>query len=334
MLTLLREDQLAGRFRVLKSKAVDVIIAVPFWGKGAVKMLGLGRGQRARLLCNLTSTACNPYVIEELKTFKSLKIRSNPRLHAKIYASQSFAIVGSSNASKRGLTIEGEMPNGWIEVNVLSDDGQLIKSAVALFEEVWKSKETVRINRKNLREAKVRWNNRPRPVPQLGSKNMTLLGACRQNPEAFSAVFVAAYDDPLGPKAKERVAELKKNARRPGLGDGDFRRAWGYQFDGAGKPIEGNWLIDLDCKNPAKPRVWGCCQMTGLQLKVPGEGDVAIAIRRPVQLDGMAKPFQLSSADKQALIAISHRILKQTEAVVPLNKVVKMIDGANGRKKL
>jgi hypothetical protein len=72
MLELLREHDLPHRFRALKKKAAEVTIAVPFWGDGAVQMLGLGTIHKGRVLCNLTSSACNPYVIDKLKGLKGM----------------------------------------------------------------------------------------------------------------------------------------------------------------------------------------------------------------------------------------------------------------------
>jgi hypothetical protein len=188
---------------------------------------------------------------------------------------------------------------------VLTDDKDLVSNAIRLFEEIWASKETVRISTTNLQEAKTRWDNRPRPAPQA-----------------------IAYTEPLGPKGKKRLADLRKEARppNPGFAAGDFRNAWAYQFDERIK--SGSWLVDLDCKNPAKPKVWGCSQMTGLSLKVPGENDLAIAVRRPVHPLGIPRPLRLSSAEKQALMANSRRIVQQPESVVPLIKAVRIIDRA------
>lgn len=321
MLEFLREDELAPRFRALTKKAAEVIIAVPFWGDGAVKMLGLKKG---RVLCNLASTACNPYVIEKLKELRQIKVRSNPRLHAKIYATRTFVIIGSSNASKRGLTIEGEMSDHWIEANVLSDDQRLVSETISLFEEIWKSQETVPVNATRLREAKHRWDNRPRPLLLGRAKATTLLEACRKNPELFSSVFVAAYEEPLGQKGEQLLSDLRKRARPPerGLKARDLRNAWGYQLGKRIKP--GSWLVDLDCRNPDRPRVWGCCQ-TVFSLKVRGEPDLEIANRGVVQLPGLP-PLRVSSAEKRALIANSRRILKHPDSFVPLVKVVDIID--------
>lgn len=63
MLELLREDALGPRFRRLRDRRAQSVIAVPYWGKGAVKGLGLARAQSVRIICNLDSDGCNPYVV-------------------------------------------------------------------------------------------------------------------------------------------------------------------------------------------------------------------------------------------------------------------------------
>src|SRR3984893_9737442 len=137
------------------------IVAVPFWGKGALTMLGIGGGQQSQIACNLQISACNPYVIEDLKNAQGVTVRSHPRLHAKIYATNKFAIIGSSNASSNGLAIEGP-PESWIEANVISDDPATVRSAFALFQEIWDSPETSKITSAALTEAKKLWDNRPK----------------------------------------------------------------------------------------------------------------------------------------------------------------------------
>src|SRR4051812_16745180 len=97
-LELLREHQLAPAFRKALKAAGEGVIAVPFWGKGAAKLLGLDSEGDVRVICNLDQPGCNPYVIEALRDLK-IKVKTHPRLHAKIYATEALAIVGSSNAS-------------------------------------------------------------------------------------------------------------------------------------------------------------------------------------------------------------------------------------------
>jgi hypothetical protein len=52
MLELVREYDVAKRFRKLKKSAPKSIVAVPFWGKGALTLLGIGGGQKSQIVCN------------------------------------------------------------------------------------------------------------------------------------------------------------------------------------------------------------------------------------------------------------------------------------------
>jgi hypothetical protein len=49
MLELVREYDVAKRFRKLKKSAPKSIVAVPFWGKGALTLLGIGGGQKSQI---------------------------------------------------------------------------------------------------------------------------------------------------------------------------------------------------------------------------------------------------------------------------------------------
>ncbi len=122
------------------------MVAVPFWGKGAIKSLGFAPGLKARVVCNLASVAVyNPWVIDELRKLKGIQVRSHPRLHAKLYAANGFVIVGSSNASANGLALEGREVSGWIEANILTDDEDVVRDVQIFFEEIWESDETTRV---------------------------------------------------------------------------------------------------------------------------------------------------------------------------------------------
>jgi hypothetical protein len=253
MLEMLREHQIGPRFRALmigaqKAKGAPIaLIAVPFWGKDAIKILGLGRRENVRIICNLNSTACNPHVIENLKKVKGVSIRSHARLHAKIYAGPKFVIVGSSNASTNGLTEEGDAALGWIEANLATDNLKVVQLVRKLFEELWNSGETTPIDASALSRAKIAYKNRPR--------NNRLANG------------------------KQKFASLKKGMVGPtkNLTAADFRKAWAYQFSNV-LPKD-SWIIDLDCIKSEYFRVRGCAQVTGLQLKVRGEEDLMLALR-------------------------------------------------------
>jgi len=329
MLKLLRESEVAPQFRKLRKTSDETMLAVPFWGKGAIKTLGLRSRQNVRVICNLGSGACNPHVIADLKKLKGVEVRTHPRLHAKIYATKNFSIVGSSNASTNGLTVEGEALKGWIEANVLSDDPELVQSTLDLFDEIWRSDETKNVSRAALLEAQTAWDNRPKPPARPTAR--TLLAACRENPELFASVYIAAYDEPLGPDGKQALAKVRAEAvPTPGLGVSDFRKAWGYQFQEIFTP--GSWVVDLDCRNPDKPKVWGCARIPtpSLRLKVKGEHDLTLAVQMPVTLNGTSRQYRLSPEEKNALIEHAGHIFKHAnDGLLPLSEVIRIIDKAN-----
>jgi hypothetical protein len=112
MLELLREYDVATRFRALRGNGANCFIAAPFWGNGAPELLEVTRG--SQIICNLESPGCNPNVVRALRDTPGVLLRSHPQLHAKIYATNNFVIVGSSNASTKGLGANGV---AWIEAN-------------------------------------------------------------------------------------------------------------------------------------------------------------------------------------------------------------------------
>jgi hypothetical protein len=326
MLALLREDDLPGKFRSLKKAASETLIAVPFWGTGAIGALGLNRGT-SRVICNLSSGACNPYEIEDLEKLDGITVRTNSRLHAKIYTAKGFAIIGSSNASTNGLAIAGDVSTGWIEANVLTKEPGLVKETCGLFETIWDSDETKPISVSQLNKAKIAWDNRPRSKPSVTAT--TLLAACREQPELFGSVFVVAYDEDLSRKAKRKLTSLTRQAKgSAGIDNADFRKAWGYQFEE--RIASGTWLVDLDCRKPSRPRVWGSAQVqTPPSVLIVGakELDVTIALHRPVQLTGSQRILSISSKEKHELIANAKMILKYKKSeLVPLVEAVRIID--------
>jgi PLD-like domain len=241
-------------------------------------------------------------------------VRSHPRLHAKIYATDKFAIIGSSNASSNGLAIEGQ-PESWIEANVISDDPAIVGSAFALFQEIWDSPETSKITNAALTEAKKLWDNRPKQ-PRVTATS--LLAACREQPELFEAVYLAVYDEGLGPEGSRKLKDFKKSQR-----ENDIRNAWGYQFE----VPEGAWLIDFDCiRNPI---VHGYARVTSplVAFEADGEPDLVIAIKQRAIISDSLHSFKLSRSEKLAVIEKAELLVSQ-DSLVPLKRVVQLIDEA------
>jgi hypothetical protein len=118
----------------LMREAKEAKIAVAFWGRGAVETLLIGRSDLdVEVVCNLDSGACNPFEIEKLRKLRPHNpVRSDPRLHGKLYWTPHGIVLGSSNASTNGLAVE-ESSVGWAEANVFSSDPKLIKATLEWF---------------------------------------------------------------------------------------------------------------------------------------------------------------------------------------------------------
>lgn len=317
MLAFVREDQLAAEFKRISKGADEIRIAVPFWGDGATDLLGLRRSSRSlRILCNLQSAACNPYAVEKLINLGA-HVRTHPRLHAKLYAAGRFVIIGSSNASRNGITNSGEVIRGSLEANIITDDPAIVASSRDLFEEIWNSEETSRVSKAALTRAKEVW----KPLPALQS-GKSLLAAAAKDRALRERLYVAVYSDPLSPAATQKLKEVQSRAVS-NLDATGFRNAWGYQFS---DPIPaGAWVIDVSCKRVTV--VNGCARIPApiLKLQVPGENDLTIAVREVVSVGGTR--LKLSADEKQHLIAVAPKVLnsRSTMFPMPVARVLRML---------
>lgn len=103
-------------------RGTDVRCAVAFWGAGALGLFAIPKG--ARIVCNLVSGGTNPQAIRDLMQ-SGADVRQLNNLHAKVYISNSGAVVCSANASANGLGLEDGEQAHWIEAGVqinLTDD--------------------------------------------------------------------------------------------------------------------------------------------------------------------------------------------------------------------
>jgi hypothetical protein len=326
MLKFLREYEMSKLFSKISSET-QIKIAVPFWGHGGMKSLGLRKGQSVEIICNLNSGGCNPYVVEKLLEAK-FKVRSHHRLHAKMYVLPKSVIVGSSNVSTNGLAEGVADKKGWIEANVHTDDPTVVGDTQSLFQDLWEQEETkmVELDGNFLESAKKAWDTRPSPRDPIAAT--TLIAACRENPDAFKSVFLAIYDEDIGPKATEMLQTLRRQAAsKPSLGAADFRNAYAYQF----KINPGSWIIDFDFMLKL-PRIRGCAQVQTPPtiLKVSGEPSVTLAIRGDVRLPALDREFKLTPKDKNFLEKNSDLIWKLAadRGLVPLSEAIDVIDRA------
>lgn len=330
MIELMRESQVAGKFKKLVASGTEAVIAVPFWGKGAATLLGLRKGMQLRVVCNLDHPGCNPDAIAEIRKL-GIQVKTHPRLHAKIYATSAGAIVGSSNVSSNGLSVEGAAARGWIEANTFCDNAQFVSEVLKLFKEVlWESPDSRRVTAKDLEEARRRRTLLP-PQSYSFLKSRTLLAAYREHPANFGSVYVAAYTENL---SKVGLAKLRA-VRDEAVGEtknstaGDFKNAQGYEIEGI---PEDAWLIDLNCKKLGKERVTGCFRATGLKIETGEDNELTIALRRTVTIGGSILP--LAAEEKASLAAVGARLSRKSDTgLIPLADAVRLIDKvAKGEK--
>lgn len=329
-LRLLREDEVAPAFRRMCRSADEARVAAPFWGEGAARLMPRGSATRLHLLCRFDSAACNPRALLALAQ-AGATVHSHPRLHAKIYATRTHAIVGSSNPSRYGLTQEGDTVGGTVEANVLFGDPDMVAEINRMLDELWLSEETTRIGLPAIRREIARRDaaGPPPPPPNAPPRAATLLAACREAPELFAQVHVAAYRERLSRGGSEALREARTGAAPPDSPDApDFRRAWGYQFNQL--PPAGSWLVDLDCgRDP--PRVWGASRIPdpAYRLQVDDGPDVTLTVRGVVATPGSARRYRISSAEKRQLAGIAARLLARSQTVT-LAEAIAIIDRQAG----
>ena len=327
VIKFVREDQLATEFKKLPETSEGIMIAAPFWGVGAAKMLGLAKRKKIKVLCTFDALTCNPSELAALR-LAGAEIRSNPRLHAKIYCAGGFAIVGSSNPSRYGLTQEGDILSGSVEGNILTDDEVAVQSAKHLMEDLWQDPKTTKISDHMIESEIQRRTLLPKQFVRRTLNAKTLLAACRESPELFDTVFVVAYAEPLGAGGKTELRQLQAQAKAAPIQKDpqtiNFKNCWAYQFEDA--PPSGSWLIALDCKGK-EPVVKTASQVPSplLVLSIPGEFDLFPTIRGVVSVPGAAGNFKISKQEKAQLGGVAEKLNRMSD-FVPLRKAVALID--------
>lgn len=226
------------KIREIFRSAEKAKIAVAFWGRGAIEALKIDRPDLdVEIICNLDSGACNPAEIKRLKSHPHISVRSDPRLHGKVYWTPRGVVVGSSNASTNGLAVEDGL-NGWAEANVFSDDSKLIATTLAWFEA--RKKIAYEVTDIHLHLAENIWNGRMQSAP-TGLKLAGDLGAAvRSHPKhpAWTKIKLAIYSEGLSTEGKEALKD-DRNANSALHEYGAYEN-WHDEIDA------GDWLLDFE----------------------------------------------------------------------------------------
>ncbi|MBP2309655.1 hypothetical protein GBZ48_18075 [Azospirillum melinis] len=319
MLRFLTEEQVPGAVEDLLNDADEACFAVAFWGKGAMKALGIKAGMKEHLkvICNMDSGACNPDEVRALMCRAEVKI--HPRLHAKIYWTPGGAVVGSSNASTNGLVVEGAGLKGWLEGNLLTDDDGVLSDIKAHLKAMWKEAKTITSD--DLAIAQERWDARVKLRPPLQAvSRRSLLAAYREVPSdpRWNKVKLVVYRHGLDAQSRQTLNAFKKAPPKKTVETIDDRRiqgAWGYQ-GWEGEFDDEDWIVDVNARNPDKPRVVGCAEIGSRLIKIQqANGDVLhIAFRSPkISLPGLGA-FKLTAIEKDEVCSHVHHFLNGDEA--------------------
>ena len=198
--------ELREKFCAAAAKSKTARLAVAFWGRDAIKSLGLERnGLTVQAVCNLRLGGTNPHEIRRLMEFAEVKQSDN--LHSKIYLLDDTGFVGSSNVSSNGMGAEGKTAAGWVETNVMFPTGALYSDAMQTFEEIYAAARV--ISYKDLDQAAERWTERRKAASETDRNRKTgddILSVLKLEPDRLidRRIFVLAYD------ADERGATVEK----------------------------------------------------------------------------------------------------------------------------
>ncbi len=89
---------------VTQAKSTSIDLAVAYWGRGMSDQLKLFEtAAPVRILCDLNSGFCDPGEIRRLLARKKTTVKTRNGLHSKVYLGPKTVVVGSANASNRGL---------------------------------------------------------------------------------------------------------------------------------------------------------------------------------------------------------------------------------------
>lgn len=317
-------DEVGARsvIRDLLNSAAEAKIAVPFWGAGASEALGLERsGLRVEIVCNLESGACNPHEIRKIQALGDhVSVRSDPRLHGKVYWTPTAVVLGSSNASTNGLAVEGGALSGWAEANVLSQDAGLIESTRTWFE--GRRAAAYEIGEDDLKRAENLWNMRANAASPGLPRGADLLEAFRSSRDhpAWRRVKLALWSERLSQAGERALQDGPLTA--PSFKGLDVYEDWHEELQG------GDWLLDfaLDGKAATFTGYW----------EVPDpklETDIVTYVReqQALLLSGFGA-LELSTDDLKLLRQEARRLLQHAaglgakNAIIPLADVVEFLD--------
>lgn len=183
MKLLIQNHQTKNHIEQIIKKSTDIKFAVAFWGYGSNETIKKAKNKKVKIICNLESGATNPHEIIKIgKSIGFKNIRSVKNLHAKVYLTNNKMILGSSNFSANGLSIEGDEANKLIEANVLIDNQVIIKQTYNWFNSLWNDAQN--IDEKYCQKFIPKW-----------AKRRVITGGRSNEPDFFKAYESGVYNN-------------------------------------------------------------------------------------------------------------------------------------------
>lgn len=308
--------------RQMLEKIDSATIVVAFWGAGAIEALGLRKTWKSlRIVCNLESGACNPSEIEELMTLGSgVEVRTDPRLHGKVYLTARQLVLGSSNASSNGLVVEGSAISGWAEANIMSTDVGLLSQIGSWCEERFMAAGTITPEKIDL--ARIAWKARRAASPAAGGLSIDLIASVRSEPDhpAFAVIKVVQWARTVSAEAgKLHKRAIKSNQDLAGT---DIYEGWGDAIR------VGDWLVDFDVSGHTASFT-GYWYVSDYDRK----NDLTFVRKQHfIDIPTIGK-LKMSTADRARLSktigTVPGRSLGESEKIAPIAQVVSWLDNSD-----
>lgn len=140
--------------------------AVAFWGTGSETLFSTACNNDIRIVCNLRMGGTNPFSLDGFLPPR-FTVRQHDTLHAKVYISETAAIVASANASTNGLGFEGREQAAWHEAGLFTEDRKMVDEIGGWFESIWCASRP--IEEDDIKNAKAAWKSRQASKPSLTS---------------------------------------------------------------------------------------------------------------------------------------------------------------------
>lgn len=207
-------DGLGARNSIARfaQEATEGRFAVAFWGAGAGADLGITlMGARAKVICNLATGGTNPQAIRQLID-AGVQVRQRDDLHAKVYLFPAGAVLGSSNASSNGLSMQGGECSGWAEANLLTAEPGILGELEVWFDQHWGAARDV--TEEDLAAAWNAWSRRRRHVPRPSvPQDEDLLAMLVRNPNSFDGrrLYLVVYSSKMDQDGRNAVKEAQKS---------------------------------------------------------------------------------------------------------------------------